>query len=111
MGSASQGHEGNEKGRHEASCHEGSSASIASQGHEGNEKGRHEASCHEGSSSSQGHEGYEKGCHEASCHEGSSSSQGHESHEVNSNLRLLLRVWVCPCLLSVVGIGCVQEHG
>merc|ERR1711998_655407 len=49
-------------------------------GHE--EEGRHEAPCHEGSSASQGHEGHEEeGCHEAPCHEGSSASQGHEGDE------------------------------
>merc|ERR1711935_1155254 len=78
MGSASQGHEGDEEGSYEA-CHEGSSSS---KGHEGDEEGSDEAR-HEGSGSSEGHEGDEEGSHEA-CHEGGRcASQGHEGHEVN----------------------------
>merc|ERR1712166_1301349 len=79
---ACQGHEGDEKGSHEAPRHEGSSAS---KGHEGDEEGSHEAPRHEGSSASKGHEGDEEGSHEAPCHEGSSAStkESHEGHEVN----------------------------
>merc|ERR1711869_168327 len=103
-----------EEGRHEASCHEGSSTSGSHEGHEGHEEeGRHEASCHEGSSSSgsnEGHEGHEEEVrHEASCHEGCCSHEGHEGHEVSMSCDLRAGVHISAryCHDST---GCVEHH-